>query len=341
MDLLREILLDASRENIPFCVLIELTRRCNLQCMHCYALRDPSRGELPTARLREVLDELREMGTLYLTFTGGEPMVREDFLEILFYASQKGFSIQLSTNGVLVDKRIAKTLSGLKIFYVGLSLYGATPQTHDFITGSKGSFERTLQAIRLLKGEGLHLVLKFIMMKPNQVEYRGMLRLAEAMELPYRIDTLITPRDDLSYDTRWLAVDEDLLSEIFKDHFEDSAPTCKTPPEDLGDFTCFMGKTLCSINAYGDLYPCVQLPIPAGNLLESSFREIWEGSALLEEIRNYPQEERLQICARCELRPYCHRCPGSVYLETGDLYASCSRSCVEAKVWKGLVEKRS
>jgi radical SAM protein with 4Fe4S-binding SPASM domain len=106
--------------------------------------------------------------------------------------------------------------------------------------------------------------------------------------------------------------------------------------DDLRDLRCGAGRTLVSINAYGDVYPCIQLPVLAGNVCYLSFKEIWQKAPFLKFVRKFPQPQKIDVCRRCEIRQYCLRCPGSVYMETDNFYAASPSVCKLAEIWKRL-----
>ncbi|MCP4715483.1 MAG: radical SAM protein, partial [Deltaproteobacteria bacterium] len=156
---------NAVSKRIPINGTLELTRRCNLACRHCYnnlPLHDQParRNELSTAELRRVLDELADAGCLWLLLTGGEPFARSDILDIYSAARDKGFIITLFTNATLISEQIADTLAARPPFSIEVTLYGATEKTYERITGVPGSYERCLRGIRLLQSRGLPLKLK-------------------------------------------------------------------------------------------------------------------------------------------------------------------------------------
>jgi AdoMet-dependent heme synthase len=93
-----------------------------------------------------------------------------------------------------------------------------------------------------------------------------------------------------------------------------------------GDLPCSAGHNSCYVSPYGDIYACVQLPIPAGNLRTESFEHIWENAPALERIRSV-RESQLPVCSRCEIRSYCERCPGLAWMEGGDLLGAYERAC--------------
>ncbi|MHC4606796.1 MAG: radical SAM protein, partial [Planctomycetota bacterium] len=198
----------AAAAAIPCAAVVELTRRCNLECRHCYAVRDAARAELGGDEIRRVLGELRDLGTLFVTFTGGEPTVRPDFLDLLRHASDLRFAVQFFSNGVRIDDAAADALASMRLFHAGLSVYGATAETHDRVTRRPGSFAGTLAAARRLRDRGAHAALRFVAMDLNAGEYGAVKALAAEEGLPLKTETLITARDDMDREPLSLAAAE-------------------------------------------------------------------------------------------------------------------------------------
>jgi len=131
-------------------VVWNITRTCNLKCIHCYtdSAADSYAGELTTGECRAVLEDLAAFEVPAVLFSGGEPMVRPDFFELAEYARGLGLHVVVSTNGTLIDRRAARRFRELKFAYVGVSLDSADPAVHDEFRGTKGAFERTVSGIR-------------------------------------------------------------------------------------------------------------------------------------------------------------------------------------------------
>jgi radical SAM protein with 4Fe4S-binding SPASM domain len=131
-------------------VVWNLTRTCNLKCVHCYTSSEAKRypDELPTETCKSVLDDLAEFKVPAVLFSGGEPLVRPDLFELAAHARSKGLHVVLSTNGTLIDEARAKRLKELEFAYVGISLDSAIPAIHDQFRGVDGAFERTMKGFR-------------------------------------------------------------------------------------------------------------------------------------------------------------------------------------------------
>src|SRR6202167_5729412 len=173
-----------SGQRAPMQVSIEVTRRCPLECQHCYnnlpmGDHNARSREMTTEEHFRVLDELVEMGCFWLLYTGGEIFARKDFLEIYTYAKKKGFLITLFTNGTLITPQIADYLVEWRPFSIEITLYGYTRETYERLTGISGSYDRCLGGIHLLRERGLPLKLKTVATSINKHEVSAMREFAE------------------------------------------------------------------------------------------------------------------------------------------------------------------
>src|SRR5437660_4117646 len=188
----------------PVEVSLEVTRRCPLECQHCYnnlpmGDMDARSREMTTEEHFRVLDELVEMGCFWLLYTGGEIFARKDFLEIYTYAKKKGFLITLFTNGTLITEEIADYLAEWPPFAIEITLYGRTRETYEALTAVPGSYDRCLRGIRLLQERGLPLKLKTVATSVNKHEVLAMKHFAEEeLGVEFKTDGQINPSIDCS-----------------------------------------------------------------------------------------------------------------------------------------------
>lgn len=177
-------LLQFSKDKRPV-VVWNVTRACNLKCVHCYAhaTDDSSSDELSTAEGRQMIDDLAEYGVPVLLFSGGEPLVRKDLPELAAYAVEKGMRAVISTNGTLITKSTAQTLKDIGLSYVGISLDGLEP-VNDHFRGVKGAFAKAMEGIRNCQNAGIKVGLRFTINKRNVREIPGIFDLLEEMEIP-------------------------------------------------------------------------------------------------------------------------------------------------------------
>lgn len=169
-----------------------LTWKCNLLCRHCRPYL-PQEGTLSFNDVKKHLDRLAKNGTLFLHLTGGEPMVHQDFWKVSSLAQKKKFALILHTNGTLITAEIAEKLKSLNFLHIFVTVLGGNRQTHDYLTGVEGSFERTISGLRILKENDLDAILSTTQLKENQEEIAEMRELAEKLGVKFRIIPFQTP----------------------------------------------------------------------------------------------------------------------------------------------------
>ena len=156
----RDLFQRASAARVPLAGTLDLTRRCNLRCVHCYlgpqeGVRAAGDREMSTAQVLAILDQVVDAGCLHLLITGGDPLLRRDFPEIYRHARLSGLDVTVFTNGTPVTDRIIELFRELPPRVVEVTLYGATAGTYERITGVPGSFERCLAGVRRLHDGGV------------------------------------------------------------------------------------------------------------------------------------------------------------------------------------------
>lgn len=313
-------------KRMPIDGSLELTFRCNLRCVHCY-LGDaragiPGREELSYAEICDLLDQIVDEGCLWLLLTGGEPLLRADFLDIYTYAKRKGLLITLFTNGTLITPRIADFLEEWQPFVVEITLYGRTKETYERVTGVPGSYERCLRGIELLHERGLPLRLKTMAMTLNKHEIWAMKEYAESLGVDFRFDPLISACLDGSQRPTELriapeeAVQFDLADDKRLERWLDYCDRFWGPPSNGRYlFVCGAGLTRFHIDPYGELSICMSYRNESYDLRSGSFYEGWRD--FIPRVR-YQKPEGDYTCLECDLISICGQCPGWAQLEHGD-----------------------
>jgi len=344
-------------KHLPVNVHFDLTYRCNERCIHCY-LDHEDYGEMTTAEVRAALDQLAAAGALFLTFSGGEIFLRKDLFELLQYARKLHFDLSLKTNALLVNEERAAQLRTVGVRRIQISVYSADPAVHDAITQVPGSLARSLEAIALLRRHGLQVKIACPLMKENLLAYRDVMKLAEELGVPYILDLTITPMMNGDRDTLTHRNAAEELLPVLTDaklnqylmargndcgHAEGlgsgntharpigSATSSGIESDAYDGIPCSAGHNSLYISPYGDVFPCVQLVVPAGNLRRQRFEEIWYGSTEMRRVRAV-REKQLPDCANCSIRSYCERCPGLALMEGGDLFGAYERACELAEL---------
>src|ERR1700739_1231758 len=216
MTLLSEMNDKAMALGVPLSVHIDVTYRCNERCVHCYLDHD-DQGEMTTAEIKNVLDQLAEAGVFFLVFSGGEVFMRRDFLELGEYARKLLFNVKVKTNGVMIHEAEAKRLRELGVEQVQLSVYSHRPEIHDAITKLPGSLKRTIDSIRFLKSQGLKVTLSNVLMTVNRTDEKGTHALAKELGVSYTLDPTVTPKMDGDTSILKLRVDDENLDALFAD----------------------------------------------------------------------------------------------------------------------------
>jgi AdoMet-dependent heme synthase len=321
----REINKKASGKNIPLSVQIELTYRCNLSCYYCYQKHFEKKADLPFAFWTDVLNQLSSAGSFYLTFTGGEPFVRDDFIDIVRKARAMDFAVSIISNGTLIDDKKAGALADLGLMDIGISIHSSDKTKHDEMTGVPGSFNKALAAIRALKSAGINVLIKHTVSAKNFGEYQDLKKMADNEGFLLEADSLVSPMEQ-GIQSPWA------LSQAQQKEFLDEMETGAAPQNSEtveAQLHCDAGRSVCGITPTGDVVPCVQLPITLGNLGTQRFSDIWQGRKA-EEFR-YDEKRILAECVSCGVNAQCSRCHGMALLETGEWKGKSPSLCSRAK----------
>lgn len=310
---------------VPLSGGIDLTQQCNLRCVHCYlgdqaCIRVNFKKELSTAEWIALIDEVTEAGCLYLLLTGGEPLLRKDFSGIYRHAKTNGLLVTVFTNGTLITDRILELFDDLPPHAVEVSLYGATVDTYEKITGVKGSYERCLNGIRQLLDHKINLKLKTILMTYNCHELLDIEKMANEYGVKFRFDAAIFPcfNGDKAPLTLRVTPEEAIGKEFADDdrlrQWQDFYKKRKDLSESDTLYNCGAGLTNFHIDPYGNLQPCLMTNSYKYNLLSGSFLTGWRD--VIPRIRE-KKAAAGYVCNRCEKRTLCGVCPAFFELENG------------------------
>ena len=318
-------------ERVPLQVSIEVTRRCPLECLHCYnnlpmGDMEAKRRELTKEEHFRVLDELVEMGCFWLLYTGGEIFARKDFLEIYTYAKKKGFLITLFTNGTIINEQIADYLVEWPPFAIEITLYGRTQETYEALTAVPGSYDRCLRGIKLLKERGLPLKLKTVATSVNKHEVFAMKQFAEdELGVDFKFDAQINPRIDCSQSPLAVrlmpeeVVALDLHAPERATEYRKLAERDLESPPNLAQsetmYSCGGGMNSFAVNAHGEIGICVISQQETFSTRGTSVRKVWEES--LRQLRER-KRTRLTKCMQCRIQSLCGMCPANGEMENGD-----------------------
>ena len=337
-------------QRVPMQVSIEVTRRCPLECLHCYnnlpmGDMDAKKRELTKEEHFKVLDELVDMGCFWLLYTGGEIFARKDFLEIYTYAKQKGFLITLFTNGTMINETIADYLAEWPPFAIEITLYGRTRETYEALTAIPGSYDRCLRGVKLLKERGLPLKLKTVATSINKHEVVAMRQFAEEeLGVEFKMDGQINPRIDCSQSplavrlTPEEVVALDMNAPKGASEYRRLAKRDRENPPNLGQidtvYHCGGGMTGFAINAYGEMGICVISQQETFSVREDGVQRVWEDSLL--RLRSL-KRTRVTKCVECRIQSLCGMCPANGELENADRESPVNFLCQVAHLRAAVV----
>jgi AdoMet-dependent heme synthase len=248
--------------------------------------------------------------------------------------------VKLKTNALLIRERESAQLRELGVESIQVSIYSHRPEVHDAITLVPGSLKRSLDAIRFLKAQGLRVIMANVLMVQNMADYPGVRALAAEMGVEVTLDPTITPMMDGDRSVLTLGVGQSALRQVFRDAelVGDVEEFCAIPAKagesELDATPCSAGHTACYVSPYGDVFPCVQFPLPTGNVRREKFIDIWRHSDRMKEVRSIRLKD-LTTCSSCSHVASCTRCPGLAYME-GNMRGPSTQDCEKSFVRTGV-----
>lgn len=334
-----------------FGLQIEVSSRCNERCIHCYipnAKKDEG-GDMELSLILHVLDEAKEMGTLQVTFSGGELFMHKDIALILRHARKNDFSISILSNLVLLTDKHIELLKEINPSLVQVSLYSMKPEEHDAITLVKGSFLKTKNNIEKLVAADIPVQISCPVMKLNRKSYKDVLVYANKLRTKAYTDFIMMARAD--HDTNNLAqrisIEEtaELLNDmlLFDRDYLDTTLQQEPKSRDIEKFkkmpVCGVGVDNICLTANGDYYPCAGWQgMVVGNAYKQSLKDIWENSPELKQLRTITNGS-FPDCILCEARDYCAMCLVRNYNENnGNMFKITKHFCDVAFLNKKMVE---
>ncbi len=322
MDNLR---LKAAEHRIPISGSIEITHCCNLRCKHCYLgpqgiVHQNADHVLDTTAWKKIMDDITEAGCLQLLITGGDPLIRKDFVDIYQHAAKNGLLIRLYTNGTLISDKIIDVLQAFPPIEVEITLYGATAETYENVTGITGSYKKCIQGIEKLLAANLPLKLKTMVMTLNQHEFFAMEQLAKDFGVKFRHDCVISPfMDGDKTPLQYRIKPEEVIAIDFA-HEENNAEWVEQNAKYGGVvvdsdklYNCGAGKIGFHIDPFGNLMPCMSTAAYKYNLLQGSFADGWNNFFPKDFLaKSAPQDF---VCSKCDKHFLCGACPAAFDIE--------------------------
>lgn len=326
----------------------EITRNCNLSCVHCRASATlgPYTGELDTEACLRLLDQIAETGTPIVILTGGEPLLRPDIFEIAAYGTDKGLRMVMAPNGTLITETSAGQMANAGIRRISISLDGATKESHDRFRGIDGAYDGALRGIDYAKAAGIEFQINTTITKANLEQIPEIQKLAVELGAVAHHIFLLVPTGRGKY-----ILDQEITAEEYEEtlnwfyeqrektplqlkatcapHYyrilrqkakkEGKSVSFKTHGLDAVTRGCLGGTGFCFISHKGIVQPCGFLNLNCGDITKTSFADIWHHSEEFLSLRNF--DNLKGKCGRCEYRKVCGGCRARAYEATGDYLA--------------------
>ena len=352
----RRLVYKAKQSKVPINGSIELLPLCNMNCDMCYVRL--SRAEMEDqGRLRslnewlQAAEEMKNVGTLFLLLTGGEPLLYPEFKQLYLKLKGMGFVIAINTNGTLIDEAWADFFSEHKPRRINITLYGADDQAYRELCHYPGGFDKVMRAIKLLKDYEIDVKLGYSLARANQNNMVRIIDLGEELGVPVRVDTYMMPavrERNRPYDEqsrldpasaariRIQALKQEMGKELFEEYVRKIVFEVEhiLPEDGPGKVHCLAGNCSFTINWQGYLRPCVVMSEPSVSVFEEGFEKAWQKvSDAVSQIRTS------SVCNACKYRPICRTCCASALLEEGSYDAVPKYMCAYAKESYRLIQE--
>lgn len=344
----------------PLSGTYELTARCNLDCRMCYIHRRPFdktaiRGEKSAAWWNKMTDELQSRGMLTLLLTGGEPLLRPDFLDIYNHAHDKGVLVSVNTNASMMTPEILTAWKKRQPQRVNVTLYGTSRETYERLCGDPNAYDRTVKSILSMQEAGIPVKLNYSVTPENQGDSEAAMAFCKEHGLVIEFATYLFPPiracEHGKYETARISPEESARIQIAYDRFRytpevytqrrkdilagnyipDGTEQCMDQPTE--HIRCRAGKTCFWVTWDGQLRPCGMMSTPSVDM-DAGFSKAWEDIKHLREEIVVPAK-----CTSCGMRSVCTACPAASFAETGEYAGVPEYLCQKAKAYLELLKQ--
>ncbi len=303
-------------EHTPYGATIELTPRCNFKCVHCYLDNSHEKPELSFDEIKYILDQLAKAGMLTIFLSGGEPLLRNDFIDIYLYAKKLGFLIVIFTNGLLLNDKLLNVFLQYPPLEIDLSIYGSSDEAYEKIVGCKGAFSAIKRNIIKYKEHGIFVSAKTPVINLMVDDLEQIQSFTQECDIPWRISFDIVPTiDNQSKEIHQICAEKAV--ELFKKYADNYQAEKEILVANLQNsncgigrkrYACGMGKSSCFVDYEGIVSPCIETRHRGISIFDEPFEKIWKK---IREIsyEKIPDSINDYKCVSCKLACICKSCP--------------------------------
>jgi len=298
----------------PNSAMVEITRRCNFHCVHCYLgnLRE-SNKEMSYRDICSVFDQLADMGNLYLCITGGEPLVSKDFWRILKYAKKKSFLIDIKTNGYFITEEVAKCFADIYLGVVEITIYGMNAKSYQAVTGVREGFKRVMLAIDVLRKFKVPFKIGMKVLRQNFSDVKAFRKFTRELGISCVMAIHIMNKLDKTGFKQPCQIDDSMVESFFL-----SNPDQLELARVMTDYPrCRKIDGSISISSRGEVSPCLLIPHHV-TIYDRPISTIYSYNSLFKRIRNLKRSDFTYQCQHCKLVYQCESCPAIFFLNSGN-----------------------
>ncbi len=322
------------QKRIPWRAVFEITNACQLNCIHCFHQDHVKKDELNTDIILKTIAELKNLGTMQLTITGGEATLRDDIGKIINSAIENSMNVQLQSNGQIDEKTLEILCDFKNKFSVEISLLG-DQEKNDAITGRKGSFEKAINTIEKLSNSSIKVSVNTVVMQQN---YDSLINLFDVCN-DLNIEWSHSPMIFNDKHGKYRLSDQQLLEyyKSFPNETKLMSQLKYMKKENINySKNCNAGHTTILIDHRGNVYPCAWLREILGNIKNNTLYNIWFNNEKFNHVLN---EGKIGYskCLECKYYPVCKKCPGYAYSETGKYDECPSEWCRHMRIQENAV----
>ncbi|MEE4354362.1 MAG: heme b synthase [Desulfatiglans sp.] len=326
----------------------EVTRACNLNCIHCRAAseRGPFPKELDTKKCMTIIDEISQVSKPIVILTGGEPLLRNDIFDLAAHGTRSGLRMVMATNGTLLTRELVQEIKISGIKRISISIDGADEQQHDAFRKVDGAFKGAMKGIRLLKDADIEFQINTTVTRHNAKNIGGILDMAVKLGAVAHHIFLLVPTgrareminqeiDAAEYESmlQWFYSMRDKVPlhlkatcaphyyRILRQEARKKGEKVDFETYGLDAMTrgCLGGTAFCFISHQGIVQPCGYLELDCGDLKQSTFGSVWRDSPIFKQLRDFSNYKGK--CGRCRYLPFCGGCRARAFESTGDFLA--------------------
>jgi len=299
------------------------TEQCNERCVHCYVDRESHGRPLPPDRRLALIDQLGALGTLDVTFTGGEALMSSDLPALIDRARRNDLVVSLLSNLTILTDELLDAIKNPNVDVVQTSIYSMDAGIHDAITRRPESLKQTRSALERLRSAGVRVTISCPVLRENRDSFQDVLRYGAESGIPVNCDFAIMAKEngDATNLAHRLATGdlEGVVRAVvqgspkYRERLEQNREAPDAPSLD----TCGVGSYMLCMKSTGEFLPCPGFGLVVGNAWDSDIGEVWRNSPQLAALRRFNRKERFPQCISCEATAFCNFCLAKFHNESG------------------------